>query len=26
MAQAIEDGRLGPMPINLFPDDNDYYP
>ena len=25
MAQAIEDGRLGPLPINLFPDDNDFY-
>ncbi len=26
MAQAIEDGRLGSMPIDLFPDDNDFYP
>jgi len=25
MAQAIEDGRFGSMPIDLFPDDNDFY-
>jgi HEAT repeats len=25
MAQAIEGGRLGSMPIDLFPDDSDFY-
>jgi hypothetical protein len=25
MAQAIEGGRLGSMPIDLFPEDNDFY-
>lgn len=25
MAQAIEVGKLGSMPIDLFPDDNDFY-